>query len=84
MTKALLKFKDIEFLIKKQMPDLDFKNWTSEGAIVDIDITKVNHSRERWKDIIIYKFEAQKGKKVEFVLRQQVVSGASDQQLIIQ
>jgi len=85
--RAIIKFKDIEYLIKRQMPDIKFEGWTEQGAVVNVNFVELNARKMDWKgkDITLYTFKNLKpSEKVDFAVRQQIIEGVRDLQLIIQ
>lgn len=76
MGKAILKFKELEYLLRRAMPELKFRGWTKEGAVVEIPFYKLKAERVCWQDIELFKFD-------NFTIRKQDVEGEQDLQVLL-
>ena len=76
MSNATLKFKELEYLLKQNIPELQFKGWNKEGAKVEVPFHKMHAAKEIWKGIELFRFE-------KFTVRKQQVGELQDIQVIL-
>ena len=53
---VLIKKKDVEYLIRKMLPDVSFIKWTPEGALIEVPLHKLNAVKGSWQGVDFYQF----------------------------
>jgi hypothetical protein len=76
MSSATIKFKELEYLLKQSIPELQFKGWSKDGARVEVPFHKLTSEREKWRGIELFRFE-------KFTVRKQLIGELQDVQVIL-
>lgn len=76
MSNATIKFKELEYLLKQNIPELQFKGWSKDGAKVEVPFHKLTAQKEQWRGIQLFRFE-------KFTVRKQAVGESQDVQVIL-
>lgn len=76
MNHATIKFKELEYLLKQSIPELQFKGWSKEGAKVEVPFHKLTAQKEQWRGIELFRFE-------KFTVRKQMLGELQDIQVIL-
>ena len=85
MVDALLKFKDIEHLLRKQIPLSKIKKWTNEGAIVNLNFRTLKPQQDVWQGMKLYQFEGKKNlEEVKFLVICQPVGDVQEWFMVIE
>ena len=84
MAEVLLGFKDLEYLLRKQIPDAKFERWTDKGVMISLNFGQLGAISDIWQNVTIYKFSKIKlPKEVTFKVRGQSIDGQLHYQLCI-
>ena len=86
MVEILLKFQDLEYLLKKALPYCKISGFTNKGLQIEVDLSGENGIL--WKDVVIYGFEARNPvslqlEPLKICIRKQNIKGQADYQMSI-